>query len=1037
MPTPSRGLYESIFTCALEAHLEALPGGLVPESVDLTQAEAPDRLAWHVGSLLRRALAGLPDGERVAVGIRLARSLILQIGSVIEGDSEATQAFESDLPLESARVLRAILSLRPDGTPEAIPSPLIPLLDTTLLTNSPGEPRVGRQLEEEIHSADRIDVVMAFIRRSGMRPMLRALRQHGEAGRPFRVLTTTYTGSTEAEALEQLRELGADVRVSYDTTSTRLHAKAWLFHRASGFSTAYIGSSNLTHSAQHSGLEWNVRVSGARNGDVIDKVSAVFASYWESGEFAPYDRETFQSQARSSRAGPELVMSPIELRPEPFQERLLEEIELSRARGHHRNLLVAATGTGKTVMAAVDYARLMARLPRARLLFVAHRKEILEQSMLTFRHALRDHAFGELWVGGSRPHNFDHVFASIQSLNATGLGALAPDHFDVVIVDEFHHAAASSYRMLLDHVQPKELLGLTATPERSDGLDILHWFDGRIAAELRLWDAIDQHRLCPFLYFGIHDGVDLSEVPWKRGRGYDIEALTGVYTSNEIWAQLVLKQLDQHVDDVDRIRALGFCVSVKHAQFMAEVFRQAGLPATAVWGNSPRHEREQALRDLASSRIQVLFSVDLFNEGVDLPNVDTLLLLRPTDSPTLFLQQLGRGLRRSHGKTACTVLDFVGQHRREFRMDRRMGALLGGSRKRLMEQIEGGFPFLPAGCHMELDPVAREQVLRNIKAAVPTRFPEKAAELARLAGESETADLSLQEYLDESGMELEDVYTGTRCWSDLRAAAGLALQTAGPSEASLRRACSRLLHIDDALRIGTYRRFLKSASPPESASLGEAERRLLRMLVGSVVGSAVAKNVDLEIGASILWEHPQVRLELLELLDALDSRISHVGMRLDVPRDVPLQVHARYTRREILAAFGAGQGTKITPWQAGVWWAEESQADLFAFTLDKTKGQFSPTTRYRDYAINRQLIHWESQSWTRAESETGQRYQQHVERGSHVMLFARRDVTESAFWFLGPARFVSHESEKPMAVTWRLDYPLPGDLFAAFAAAVA
>ena len=332
-----------------------------------------------------------------------------------------------------------------------------------------------------------------------------------------------------------------------------------------------------------------------------------------------------------------------------------------------------------------------------------------------FVTALRDHAFGELWVGGQRPRQFDHVFASIQSLNAAGLGSLEPGHFDVVIVDEFHHAAAPSYRALLEHVTPTELLGLTATPERSDGLPLLDWFDNRIAAELRLWDAIDQQRLSPFVYYGIHDGLDLRQVPWRRGRGYDVEGLSNLLTSNDAWARHVLAQVVSRVDDPRRMRALGFCVSVEHARFMARVFREAGVASIAVWADSPDEERAGALADLAARRINVLFSVDLFNEGIDIPAVDTLLLLRPTDSPTLFLQQLGRGLRRLAGKTVCTVLDFVGHHRKEFRFDRRFRALLGGSRKDLEKQITEGFPFLPAGCHIELDRVATELVLENIR----------------------------------------------------------------------------------------------------------------------------------------------------------------------------------------------------------------------------------------------------------------------------------------------------------------------------------
>jgi superfamily II DNA or RNA helicase len=556
-----------------------------------------------------------------------------------------------------------------------------------------------------------------------------------------------------------------------------LHAKAWLFHRKSGFSTAYIGSSNLTHSAQVSGLEWNVRVSGARNPDVIGKVAAVFESYWHNPDFEAYDRERFLARTAVDRGGPAIILSPTDLRPEPFQERLLQKIALARLQGHHRNLLVSATGTGKTVMAALDYVSLRESLPRARLLFVAHREEILTQSLATFRQALRDHTFGELWVGGQRPADFDHVFASIQSLNAASLAHLDSRHFDVVVVDEFHHAAAQSYRILLEHIQPVELLGLTATPERSDGLDVLKWFDGRIAAELRLWDAIDQQRLSAFAYYGIHDGLDLRDVPWRRGRGYDVAGLTNLLTANDAVARLALKQLVEHVDDIGRMRALGFCVSVEHARFMARVFQASGVAAIAIWSDTPEPERRQALKDLAERRINVVLSVDLFNEGIDVPAVDTLLLLRPTDSATLFLQQLGRGLRRSVGKTLCTVLDFVGLHRQEFRFDRRLRALLGGTRKELEEQITSGFPFLPAGCHMELDRVASQIVLDNVRRAVPWRRAERVAELRTLAAGA--TRVSLAAFMDATGLELEEVYANDVSWSDLCQDAGLEVQTAG------------------------------------------------------------------------------------------------------------------------------------------------------------------------------------------------------------------------------------------------------------------
>lgn len=1025
------GLYEVLLTEALATQLAQLGPGRIVDQSDLRNADAADRIALHLARVVERAIESAPEKQRASVGVDIARRLI----ELLTVDAQHADLIP-ERPDSARKVLRALLTRNPDGSARQVAGPLIPLLDTTLLTNAPGEPRVGHQIQAEIASADRIDVVMAFVRRTGINPLLEALKRHRDEGRSLRVLTTVYTGSTEPEALEELQRVGAEIRVSYDTTSTRLHAKAWLFYRLSGFSTAYVGSSNLTHSAQVSGLEWNVRVSEARNRPVVDKIGAVFESYWSQNDFEPYDADRFREVVNRSRENePAIVLSPIEIRLEPFQERLLEQVQLAREHGHHRNLLVSATGTGKTVMAAVDYARLRGEMSRTRLLFVAHREEILSQSRAMFAHAMRDGSFGEMWVRGQRPVSFEHVFASIQSLSAANLGNVDPYHFDIVIVDEFHHAAAASYERLLDHLQPKELLGLTATPERSDGLSILRWFDGRIAAELRLWDAIDQHRLVPFSYFGIADDLDLREVPWRRGHGYDVDGLTNLITATDAWARGVLHQFQRRIGRWDSARALGFCVSVEHARYMARVFVEHGVNAVAIWSDTPADERRQALGDLAAGRIKVVFSVDLFNEGVDVPSVDTLLLLRPTDSPLLFLQQLGRGLRKSREKALCTVLDFVGHHRKEFSFFRRFQALLGGSREAVKRQVEAGFPFLPAGCDMQLDRIATARVLDNIRNSVPTTWPGRAAELRQLA--AEFPGLPLIRFLEMSGLELTDIYDGRRSWSDMKEAAGIEGHPEGPHEAHLRRAVGRLLHVDDPGRLDTWRNWLGGDTSPDVRTLSLRERRLLRMLLAQLFHGRADTDATLTQGVEKLWEHPQVRAELVELFDVLASQVKHLSIALEVLHDVPLMVHAQYTRIEMLAASRDDDELTVAIFQGGFIFEPTIAADICAFTLDKTSGDFSPTTRYRDYAISRTLIHWESQSVTRADSPTGQRYQQHVQQDTHILLFSRLTTDDRAFYFIGPAEYVSHVGERPMAITWRLHHPLPGDLFQQFAAAVA
>jgi len=688
----------------------------------------------------------------------------------------------------------------------------------------------------------------------------------------------------------------------------------------------------------------------------------------------------------------------------------------------HRNLVVAATGTGKTVIAALDYARLTGR---PSLLFVAHRKEILEQSLRTYREVLADGAFGELYVDGATPERWRHVFASVQSLHSYGIEKLAADHFEVVVVDEFHHAEATTYQGLLSHLQPVELLGLTATPERSDGVDVRSYFDGRAAAELRLWDALEADLLCPFHYFGVSDATDLSSLEWRRGE-YVVAALERVYTADDARVRIILRELRDKVLDLSRMRGLGFCVSVNHAEYMAERFTAAGIPALAVSGKTRRDDRARALRRLRDREVNVLFTVDLFNEGLDIPDVDTLLLLRPTQSATIFLQQLGRGLRRTPDKPVLTVLDFIGQQRREFRFDLKYRALTGTTRTGLERQLERGFAFLPSGSELVLDTVAREVVLANVRRQLTLNRKELVREV-RSHG-----DLDLAPWLEQSGHEIADVLK-TGSWTALRRAAGLPTAPAGPAEDQLLKRTASLVHVDDTERAQIYTRLL--SGPVGYDQLGDREQRFARMLWFSLWpnGGGLA---GYQAGFDLLAQHPAVCDELRQMVDLGLSRAEHVSGPLEAGmQHITMRTGAHYSREESLAALDwASLQRKPSAFVAGVVWSESAQTDALFVTLKKAENDYSPTTMYRDYALSPELFHWESQNATAVASPTGQRYLHHSANGTHVLLLARETrATEwrgpRPFLCLGPAAYVSHQGERPIAITWRLRHPLPVDVF--------
>lgn len=1029
------GVYESLLTARLQQELSAHPE-LVSDIKDVDEAEQPLAIARHLARLIEQALRAARTPE---ARIAIARDVL----SVLP-DPEAIQEVFYEVEPDRIKRLEAVMPAGVLDSSRYI-RPATPFSDTALMTNSRNEPTLAAELRAELASADQVDLLCAFVKWQGVRLLEDELSELKERKVRLRVITTTYLGATDARALDALvNEYGAEVRINYEINQTRLHAKAWMLRRKTGFHTAYVGSSNLSHAALVDGLEWNVRLSAVSTPHLLEKFRATFDSYWASRGFEPYRpaedgeklREALEiASGRKTTDRVVITLSGLEVQPKPYQAEMLEQLDAERQlHDRHRNLIVAATGTGKTVIAALDYRRLREAHGRdLSLLFVAHRKEILLQSRRMYQEVLTESNFGELLVDGDEPTKWRHVFASIQSLSESRLNTIKPDHFDVVVVDEFHHAEAKSYRRLLDHVAPIELLGLTATPERADGVDVREFFGGRVAAELRLWDALDQQLLCPFHYFGIFDPTEIDQIAWKRG-GYDVAELSRVYTGNDARTRIVLKELGDKVDDVRAMRALGFCVSVEHARYMAERFNDAGVPARAVSAETSANDRRQALVDLRDRKINAIFAVDLFNEGLDIPNVDTVLFLRPTESATVFLQQLGRGLRSAPGKTVLTALDFVGHQRKEFRFDQRFGALTGLSRKELARQVEHGFPFLPSGSQIVLDSVAREVVLENIRQQVSPRWAALVSEVRA------HPNSDLLSFLEESGRELEDILRTNRSWTVLCREAGRLDAPVGQRESDLVKRVRAVAHVDDRVRRDEYVRILRSAEEPA----GAVESRLADMLFFSLFPDGGGY----ENAADALWKlrGQPVFDELRQVIDigfgAAHRPTAQLGDLLPGLADVPLAVHASYSREEILAAVGwTSSGRTPSIMREGVAWCPDINTDVLLITLKKTDTDYSPTTMYRDFALSPELFHWESQSTTNSASPTGQRYINHRKGGSNVLLFVRESKTNSLgtspYVFLGPADYVTHEGSRPMAVTWKLRRPMPMEIFLASRAAVA
>ncbi|MFO0675871.1 MAG: DEAD/DEAH box helicase family protein [Polyangiaceae bacterium] len=826
---------------------------LLPGQVDLRDVRDDSEVDEQLIALLREA-------ARIALGSKKKASDKLRIvGRLLDQLASESAFVDGELRL-LPQLLKRVHPVVHGETVKQATAPRGSLHASTLITNAQGE-SVLDHLATEFESADRIDLLCSFIKLSGLDRLRPLLERHRARGRPLRVLTTTYMFATDFKAVELLHRLGAEVRVSYDHDRTRLHAKAWVFHRDTGYSTAYVGSSNLSHAAQTDGLEWNVRIAEAEQPDLVEEMASVFESYWNDGDkFEPFDGSD-AARTRLARALTEAERphkgSLIDVEPKEWQKPILRELEEARAAGRHKNLVVAATGTGKTLLGAFDFEGLFRAGTVETLLFVAHRKEILEQARSAFRNVLQLPNFGELWVDGVRPSDYRHVFASIQSLDSA---TLDPEHFHHVIVDEVHHAAATSYDVLLRRLRPRELVGLTATPERSDGRLYEDHFPAPYVGNLRIWNAIP-NVLVPFRYFVLDtEGVDLSDAKWNGGY-VDSDVSHRLVTSADMWIRTVLRAIRDHIARPERTRGLAFCVDRAHAQVVAErLSRDAGLVARPLTHETPRDERERAKEDLKSGKVQVLCVVDLFNEGVDIPDVNTLFFMRPTESSTVFLQQLGRGLRRSRNKDVLTVFDLTGRQHPRFRFDRHLRGLLGLTPRELRSFLETGSGRLPSGCVVRIEEQSQKHILESVKRAIPSN----AREMRELLNSHREENWDLEGFLRETEVDPLDLYRDGRSWTSLRADVKLGKLPESEEERGALENVQKLLEVDDPVRLRMWARLVKS--DPISS---EAETRLASMLFVSLYGKFARSRFGDRMEA---WrKHEALREEVRQLLPSSSS----------------------------------------------------------------------------------------------------------------------------------------------------------------------
>ena len=1036
----NQGLYEELVTKLINYKINELDKDTFQvKKTSIDKAEAAQLLSQHIGKTIKHAFTLIKGDDVVETQIEIANKIILFLKEELKKEE-----FEDDLIETEGKILKAVFT-KVDAHFTDLDlhlkeiTPYTRLIHSELFTGGNSGTTLESELRKEILSSDRVDLLVSFIKWKGIRILERELKEFTSRGGKLRVITTTYIGATDAKAVEFLASLeNTEVKVSYNTGNERLHAKAYLFQRNTGFHTAYIGSSNFSRSALTDGLEWNLKVTTKEVWHIIDKFKKTFEAYWQNSEFELYDQnihsEKLVEALKQGKFSKEYTFttSYFDIKPFHYQNEILEKLEVERTvHNRNRNLIVAATGTGKTVISAFDYKNFRSNNKSSKLLFVAHRKEILQQAKATFQGVLKDNNFGDLWVDGIEPNSNEYLFVSVQTLNNRLKDLnLSPDYFDFIILDEAHHGPASSYRPFLNYFQPKVLLGLTATPERMDNENILEDFCNRIAAEIRLPEALNKKLLSPFQYFGITDSIDLTNVKWEKGK-YVASELTSLYTKNNIRVGEIISNLAKYTNDINDVRAIGFCVTIEHASFMAEKFNLAGLKAECLTSKNSS-ERDRIREQFKKKEFNYLFVVDIFNEGVDIPEIDTVLFLRPTESLTIFLQQLGRGLRLSEGKDCLTVLDFVGNSRPEYDFESKFRALIGKTTTSVQKEIEDDFPHLPLGCSIVLEKKTKETILENIKKATSLNVNQLITKIINFQHQT-NLPLTLNNFITLNHISIETIYKKDS-WSRLCQRAGVIEDFENINEKQIYSAISnKWLSTNSTSYFNFILKIAKQGFNIRINDFNDNQKIMLLMLHYDVWQSAGGFD-SLEKSIVQIGKNNILVNEIIEVLEMVIDKIGFKEIDIQLPYSQPLKLHARYTRDQILVAFGLSTFEKKSSNREGAAFNDKLNTEILFINLIKSEENFSPTTMYDDYAISETLFHWQSHNAYGPKTSKGLSYINHIKQNKKILLFVREKANDEngntlGYVFIGEANFRETEGSKPMSIKWELNEPMPNYLW--------
>ena len=956
-------------------------------------------------------------------------------------------------------------------------------------------------LKQELLNCKKFYFIVSFIKYSGIQLLISTLDELEKQGIQGEIITSVYLNITDSKALRKLLSY-KNVKVKiYNNSSESFHTKAYLFEKEK-YHSVVIGSSNISQSALYSAEEWNVKLTDSSFFNIYRKSLNQFEKLWHSNEAIELTQDfidEYEKYKKSINAQNTFdyrktkIEQENEFVPNSMQKRVLGKLKETRENGNKKGLVISATGTGKTYLAAMDIKQFFeiksnaknklfeindkkSKTSNIKFLFIAHREELLENAINVFSKILKidKNEFGRIY-GGLKEIDKSIIFASIQSLRNC-YNEFKPSFFDYVIVDEFHHSMSDSYLKTLSYFNPKFLLGLTATPKRMDGKDILSLCDYNVVDEIGIKEALEEDLIVPFHYFGVNDyTINYDNIPYKNGKYNEKILLENLLLNTR--TDYIVEKINKFGFDGDELSAVAFCQNIEHAFFMKEEFSKKGYKSAVITANTNSNERSEILEKFKNKKIEILCVVDILNEGIDIPTINLLLFLRPTMSSTIFIQQIGRGLRKAKNKDFVTIIDFIGNHKKDYLLINYFSSevdnkdTLFTKKEKIINEIKNQFSNIPKSCYVELDRICQNRIIEKIekinfssKNILKEMYLDYKVEIGKSEDEFlQIADFDTNiELFQELCLKMHSFYNAQLQFEDSKIFKNENENEKNPlntteiefleyleKKITLVEPFTFLIidylatgkeYINNSDLLNKYKVFFDIKRNFEKHYLlNRIFEELMEdeILEKTLYGYRFSKKYEKLFSNGKLNEKSTIKsnkkVNKSNFINRLKQLI-YLGLNefkrndLDEFNENILISYKEYKRVElqILLDSKVPKGS----WRAG-YANTEKDICLFA-TIDKTH-IFQENLKYDNSLFADDIIQWISQPKTSHNSSVGQMFIHHKEKGFKVHIFIRKYAfmngnKTNPFIYLGNAKYYSSKGDKPMKILWKLDKKIPQKL---------